>query len=335
MLRLAGALAGAALLFASGVAMLATNSLAFSPLWPPPPSSLGSCATHFCGVGDITTFAPWYSASFSYSYAYAQPGTNNMLLLDRFNSGGTYQDSCTVKVYTDGTPDLTHTAGCPGSTTVDVWGQNRSPLGTEFIKINTFYDMTGSSYGDAVAVATTNAGEVRFAWGSDGLCYTPSIPCAVSPTIATQEYRSANNYTPASPLAISDVGGKAVNGVFRFVQCGGWSASSDINNAISSSGSSANWTIDGQGTTGASDGAIHAANGSMDDSGPTATLNIDGTENGGTKSINTTVAKVRIFGRAGQTLNTQFNEGGCSVNMNTAGLRAAVRANQQTRYGTP
>lgn len=148
---------------ALGVLLLrALAALAFSPLWPPPILSTGG----YVGPGDIIALDAFYSCTFSYSRAYAQPGTNHACLLYKhLNSAtepGNNISQCVLYVKPDGNVDLDTTAACPATDggpnqTVDTWGQYRAKVSGAPAAVGT----ASASSGDLNVTALTSGTVVQ------------------------------------------------------------------------------------------------------------------------------------------------------------------------------
>lgn len=205
------------------------------------------------------------------------------------------------------------------------------------IRVQTFYDQTGNGW-DATLVGANNPS--RYAWGGTTPgCVDAAFPCAYQSTTSPSDtwiYESAGNMSPASPMGLTLVGAQ-VAGSNIGVTCGGWLSSSSRQNAISSG--VGNRSIVSLAVVSVSDNATHAANASLNNTGPLATINVDGTtdtDSSSTTEVNFTSAPVRIFGRAGQ---DQFdlNETGCKNGgtIFSSTILDALWANDQGFYGLP
>lgn len=205
------------------------------------------------------------------------------------------------------------------------------------IKVDIFYDQTGNGW-DASPVTDRR---VRFSWGGDGWRIDPDFPAVSEPDLIdprTHEYRSASSIAPTSPIGLSAVGvhrSLSPSSVDRYVQCGGYVSSSELDNAIVIS-TNGTWSLGPFAGISASNDAIHAANGSIVDGTPdVVTLYLDDATNSGDDTVDTTSSPIRLFGRSGQE-SLEMLESGCANNiLFSASILAALIVNQKAYYNIP
>lgn len=290
----------------------------------------------YTGPGDYAAFTAWYGLR-AYSAAKAAAEVN-AIDLRRVSDSAT----CTVKVATNGTLDLTVGTVCNGGTqTVTDW------IGASSATVSKIYDQTaGNACGAASCdlVQATAAAQPDLILNCNG-----SLPCLrrVNGGGTQCELVSANTFAPASKnVSISTVANRVSGGQFSatWMMPEGPGAGASRNGirltSSAACGGSPCWTLTsatGDIPFAATDAAWHAANGAIATDPATSTFNIDGVEatTTGAEGATVTDAPTVRWTSASATLTVEWAEGGFQDNTVWSGtIRTNLCHNQRLYWNT-
>lgn len=281
------------------------------------------------GPGDFATFTTWWGLrAYSAAKAAAQA---NVVDLRRVSDNAT----CTAKLATNGTLDLTVGTPCNGATqTVTAWIGASSAVATKL------YDQTAGAAcgGSCDLVQATAARQPPLVLNCNS-----GLPClkVIGPLGSGGSFmQAAANFTPAGTTVSMSVVANRISGAGFMYPLG----ANDIGAGTGRNGiyiTSANtWLMENAGTARsgvANDNAWHAANGAIAANPSTSTLNIDGTSTTTTAGIGSTTAGKPevIWALAFDTLTSQWAEAGFQDNTVWSGtIRTNLCHNQRLYWGT-
>lgn len=285
-------------------------------------------APSYTGPGDYASFTAWWGLR-AYDAAKAAAEVDAIDLRRASDN-----DTCTAKVATDGSLDLTVGTPCNGNTqTVTAWIGASSALATKL------YDQTAGSACAASScdlVQATAAAQPQLVLNCNG-----TLPClrATCGTCASGKIlSSANNYTPAgTSISLSVVANRASGSQTAFLVM---SNNTGISNRNRISMNATAWLVGGlvgslAATT--SNAVWHAAQGVIVNNPSISTLNIDGTETTATTVTISTVADLpgTQLAQAFSTITTEIAEAGFQGNAAwTASARTNLCHNQRLYWST-